>query len=61
MADMEKLGALWVHESKNGNKYLSGKFGEIPIIIFKNSKKEEGEKTPDWIIYKSKPREDGGI
>lgn len=52
--DREKrIGALWVHETKNGKKFLAGKVGEKDIIVFKDNFKEEGSKKPDWIIYES--------
>ena len=45
-------GAFWTKEDKNGNKYLSGFVmvgGEkIHLNIFKNHKKQEGSKQPDW-------------
>lgn len=53
------IGALWLRESKNGNKYMSGVV-EIdgqkhPIVIFKNKYKEQ-EKHPDYRIFPSQPR-----
>ncbi len=49
----KKIGALWVHEDKNGKKYLSGKCQDCEIVIFKNGFKEDGTNKPDWIIYAS--------
>lgn len=50
----ESIGALWENEGKNGTKYLSGNV-EIdgkkhPIVVFKNTYKQPGEKSPDWRI-----------
>lgn len=53
----EQLGALWLNESKNGNKYMSGELeinGEkIRIVVFKNTKQKETH--PDYKILKSEP------
>ena len=57
---MIKLGAMWI--SKNPKVAYSGQLdgdalpkGKIPIIVFKNSKKER-ENQPDYIIYLSEPK-----
>lgn len=50
------VGYLWEKTDRNGNKYLGGVislgvFGEIPIVVFKNTTKNDGEdKTADWTI-----------
>lgn len=51
----DELGGLWEREGKNG-RYLTGKIGGQDVVVFWNSKKQQGEKTPDWRVYKSKPR-----
>lgn len=55
------IGALWIKESAKG-KFLSGVVevnGEkLNIVVFKNTFKKEGEKSPDYRIYASKPREE---
>jgi len=56
----KNIGALWLKESKNGNKYMSGVI-EIDgtkheIVIFKNTFKKES-KHPDYRIFQSKPME----
>lgn len=60
MAKENEIGALWTKESKNGNKFMSGTI-EIDgqkkeVVVFKNTYKKEGEKTPDFRIYQSEPR-----
>lgn len=57
-----ELGALWQKKSeKDGSTFLSGKIqvnGEqIDVVVFRNTYKQAGEKSPDWRIYKSQPRE----
>lgn len=58
----ESIGALWMNESKDGKKYMSGSVtiggATHKIVVFKNNYKEE-DKHPDYKIYPSKPR-DGG-
>lgn len=59
-----KIGALWRKERKledgQTEPYFSGTLellGEdIPVVIFKNGKKEK-ENYPDYIIYRSEPQE----
>jgi len=50
----QSIGALWVKEGKNG-KYLSGnvEIGGVKhaVIVFKNTLKKEGERTPDYRIF----------
>jgi uncharacterized protein (DUF736 family) len=54
---MEKsIGALWLNESKKGNKYMSGNV-EIQgvkhkIVVFKNNYKDD-DKKPDYRIFPS--------
>lgn len=61
MAENKDCGALWMR-SKEGKDYMTGNIiieGTIhEIVVFKNSYKKEGDKTPDWRIYPSKPRAD---
>lgn len=57
----QSIGALWISESKNGAKYMSGSI-EIDgvkhkIVVFKNTFKEE-DKHPDYRIFPSTPRSD---
>jgi uncharacterized protein (DUF736 family) len=59
----KSIGALWLKESKNGNKYMSGVI-EIDgkkheIVIFKNTYKQE--KQPDYKIFASRPRPENEI
>jgi hypothetical protein len=55
----ESIGALWIRNGSSG-EFLSGKITingkETEIIAFVNTYKQEGEKTPDWRIFISEPR-----
>ncbi len=55
----EKLGALW--QKRKGDKdFFTGSITidgvETKVVIFANGYKQQ-DKHPDWIIYKSKPRD----
>lgn len=54
-----KLGALWLKDGAKG-KFFSGVIetlnGDVPIVIFKNEKKE-APNHPDYVILRSEPRE----
>lgn len=56
-----KIGALWVRESQDGRKFMSGLIetlnADVQIAVFKNDKKEK-ENQPDYNIVlseRSKP------
>jgi hypothetical protein len=51
------IGGLWLNEGKNGKKYMSGSVNGQKIIIFKNDFKQEGDKSPDYKIFESTPKE----
>jgi uncharacterized protein (DUF736 family) len=52
------IGALWLNESKKGNRYMSGVIEldgkKHKIVVFKNKYKEE-DKHPDYRIFASQP------
>ena len=57
----DSIGGLWLHDAKNGHKYMSGqiKIGEnltLDIVVFKNDK-GDNDKRPDYRIFKSEPRQ----
>ena len=59
-----EVGALWVKKSeRDGSKFFSGKLNvngeQIDVVVFQNTFKQPGEKSPDWRIYKSLPKEGG--
>lgn len=57
----DRIGALWVKESKNGQKFMSGNIEidgqKIDVVVFKNDK-GDNPKRPDYSILKSKPRQE---
>lgn len=53
----EKIGALWIKESRNGDEYMSGIIGGKKVVCFKNTRKKES-KHPDWNVYFQKLREE---
>jgi len=61
MSNNDKIGALWIKTSTKG-EFLSGNIEvdgkKIAIVCFRNTLKKEGEKTPDYNILISKPREE---
>lgn len=58
---MNKIGALWLKQSSKGTKYFSGTLTapsaeKSQIVIFK-VKEKKSEKSPDYEIFLSEPRE----
>ena len=55
----DKLGALWF-KSKNGKDFFTGEVTingqKTQIVVFQNGFKDT-DKKPDWIVYRSQPRE----
>lgn len=51
----DQIGALWMKTSGRGD-YFTGEVNGQKIVVFSNSYKQ-AEKHPDWIIYKSRPKE----
>lgn len=54
------IGAIWVKESKKGDKYLSAVVTingqKFNIVGFKNNYKEEGSSQPDYRLYESEQK-----
>ena len=57
MAEMEKIGALWVNQDRNGNDYMTGIIGGKKVIIFSNKYKKES-KHPDWLVYPQQAKDE---
>jgi uncharacterized protein (DUF736 family) len=63
MSNEKYIGALWVGKSQKGKMFLSGNVelvegDKVKIIIFKNERKEEGSKQPDYRILRQKPKDE---
>jgi uncharacterized protein (DUF736 family) len=53
----DEIGALWMKPSAKGD-YMTGTINGERVVVFANTKKTS-EKSPDWRVLKSKPRDDG--
>ena len=56
----KRIGVLWLKESKEGRKYMSGYIdngiqGDIPVAIFRATTKPT-EISPDYVVVLSEPR-----
>ena len=51
---MIKVTGLWLHEAKTGEKYLSGNWGAIKVLIFKNKYYNDDKSQPVYIMYLEK-------
>jgi uncharacterized protein (DUF736 family) len=40
---------LWISKSQSGNTYMSGRMGDLKMLVFKNDKKGN-EKAPDYRV-----------
>lgn len=70
MSDLKQISGLWLKEKKTGGKMMTGSLnaqsieaiqdlGPCNILIFKNDRKEEGSKQPDYQLFIA-PAEDRG-
>src|SRR4051812_46637613 len=54
-SDLKRVSGLWLKDSRSGGKFMSGE-AELAIpagsrlLVFKNTKKTEGDKQPDYIL-----------
>jgi hypothetical protein len=69
-SNLKQISGLWLKEKKNGGKMMTGSLnaealetlldlGPCNLLIFKNDRKEEGSKQPDYQLFVA-PKEDGG-
>ena len=49
MGELIEIGAAWVRHGNSG-EFLSVKIGGKSAMMFRNTKKPEGSKQPDWRI-----------
>lgn len=54
--DQNELGALWLKEGQRG-EYMAGTINGVAVVCFRNDRKRAGDRSPDWRVLKSKPRE----
>ena len=52
----ESIGALWLNETKDGEKFFSGHINNVKVVVFKNRYKDKPTK-PDYRVFESTPRE----
>jgi hypothetical protein len=47
-----RIGGLWINESKDNTKYISGSWGPtLKVLIFKNKNKRPDSKDPDYTMF----------
>lgn len=51
----DEVGALWIKHGPNSD-YMTGEINGIKVVVFKA--KKTSEKSPDWRVLKSKPRDE---
>ena len=49
--DPNERGALWEKQGRKGT-YFTGMIDGQPCVVFKNDRKAEGSKAPDWRVLK---------
>ena len=58
----KQVGALWRHHNDKVGQFLTGildlgGLGEVPIAVFKNDRKEQDSKQPDYrIVLYERPK-----
>lgn len=55
--DPNEIGALWEKSGKKG-PYMTGTINGEHVVLFRNRNKRS-DKSPDWRVLKSQPREQG--
>lgn len=53
----DEIGAVWERSTRDGKLYMTGSINGQDVVIFHNDYKKPGEKSPDWRVYKSQPRD----
>lgn len=54
---MIKLTGLWLNTAKDGSSYMAGTLGGARVMVFKNGFKQEGDSSPDYVMYLA-PKQD---
>lgn len=47
--DPNERGALWEKQGRKGT-YFTGIIDGMPCVVFRNDRKPEGSKAPDWRV-----------
>lgn len=53
--DPNEIVALWLKTSSRG-EYMTGTINGQPVVVFRNDRKADGSKAPDWRVLKPKPK-----
>ena len=52
----DECGALWLKDSAKG-KFMSGQIDGVgAVVVFKNTRKQPGDKQPDYRVLKARPK-----
>lgn len=54
----DEVGGLW-ERHKDGRVFMTGSINGQDVVLFHNDFKKDGERTPDWRVYRSQPRAGG--
>jgi hypothetical protein len=49
----KSAGGIWERKTRSKEDMLSIMIGDVPYIAFRNKRKKEGTKNPDWEVFKS--------
>lgn len=55
----DELGCLWEKTGQRG-LYFTGTINGQAVVVFRNDRKADGSKQPDWRILKSRPKPTSG-
>lgn len=53
--DPNEIGALWSKTGARG-EYFTGTINGEPVVVFRNDRKLEGSKAPDWRVLRPKAK-----
>lgn len=51
----DELGALWIKHGAKG-EYMTGTINGQAVVVFRNDRKADGSKQPDWRVLKARPK-----
>lgn len=50
----DSIGGLWLKTGRDGKRYFAGEVDGTRVVVFKNDFKKDGEKTPDYRVYRAR-------